>query len=800
MSIYNSTFPSQKKLEKQKNQKWAKECVKSACDVGIYNEAFNSDYHTIRTNMDLYNNTLNIDDMMAMCDPYGIAGNDIPFKPQHYPIANSKINLLVGEEMKKRFDWKVKVINDDAVSEKEKEIMQMIRGQLTQLITSNLSEEEATRKLKEFDNYLKFEYQDVRERKATHLLNHMIEKENMKYKWNMGFLDGLVGGREIYALDIVGGDPRVRKCNPANVRVIRKGYSPDIIDADIIIEWGYHSRGNVIDMYFDDLDEKDVKRIEEIGQIDAANGAQDDIVHGKEPNLMAGTFSMAYDANGKMVASDMVDTNKLLKFVSEDGSILVTRVVWASYRKIGKLKYYDNKTGNELYKWVDEFYIPNIQKGEVLEKYIWAKDWWEGTRIGEDIYCRMKPFPVKAYGISNPTGTLCPYVGGDYTVDGEPTTSLMGRLKQYAYYYDFMMYKQWETISKHKGTIGYLDLASIPEGMEVEDVLYYADRMGWLPIDSFKEGNKGQSTGKLAGNINANRSPMNFDMGNYLQQNMMVLNFLKEEMGNISGVSRQREGTISSSELVGNTERAVTQSSHVTEMYFHFHDRIKVSVMKAMLEVAKHAYKGRTITVQYILDDMSQVMSQIDGDEFREVDHGITISNNPEYSKIYNAMQQLAQAGLQNDKVNFSQILDILTDPSISSVRRKIESAEQQKTQRDQEAAQRQSDDIAKQSEVAKQIEEMKLQSAKDMELFKAQQQAFLEQVRTNGNIDLAKVNGLIKQALQDSTSGDMTAKLNNDIEKLGIETEHESIENEKDRLIEEKKIAAMKSKQSKSA
>lgn len=799
MNMNTSSFPAQKKLEREKNEEWAKACVKSACDIGIYSESFQSDYKAIRTNMDLYNSVLNVNDMMEMCDPFGIAGNDMPFKPQHYPIANTKINLLVGEEMKKRFDWKIKVINSDAVSEKEKAIMEMIRKQLLELVIANLSEEEAQRKLKEFDSYLKFEHQDVRERRATHLMHHMMEKENMKYKFNMGFLDGLVGGRELYALDIVGGDPRVRKCNPANVRIIRRGYSPDVTDADGIIEWGYHSKGAVIDMYHDDLSSKQVTEVETMGITDSYGDTGEAVARGKEPSLMAGTFSMIRDSNGNLVDAKLADSTNLLKFISDDGSVLVTRVVWRSYRKIGKLKYYDNKTGDVLYKWVDEFYKTNVQKGEELEKYIWVTDWWEGTRIGENIFVRMQPFPVKAYSMSNPTGTLCPYVGGDYTVEGEPTTSLMGRLKQYAYYYDFMMYKQWETISKHKGTIGYLDLALMPEGFEIEDALYYADRMGWLPIDSFKEGLKGQATGKLAGSMNANRSPMNFDMGNYLQQNMMVLNFLKEEMGNISGVTRQREGTISSNELVGNTERAVTQSSHVTEMYFHFHDRIKISVMKAMLEVAKHAYRGRKLNVQYILDDMSQVMSEIDGDEFAEIDHGIAVSNNPEYSKIYQSMMQLAQAGIQNDKVNFSQILDIMTDPSISSVRRKIESAEQQKMQRDSES-------VKGQQEHEQKIAEMSMTNAKEMELFKAQQAAYLEQVRTEGKIDLAKVEGVIKQALEDANRTDITETLNADIVKLGIENSHETMENEKDRNIEREKIEterrkveAMKQKQTKS-
>ena len=794
MILGQEDFPFQKKTEREKTKDWAEKCVKAASDMGLYAGSFRDDYYEIRTNMDLYNNILNKDDMISMCDPFGVNNNDFPFEPQHYPVANSKINLLLGEEIKRKFDWKVRVINQNAVTEKEKQIKEMINEQFLEMIMSKTPQDQMAEKIQELDNYLRYDYQDLREKRATDLLNHIIEKENLKYKWNMGFLDGLVAGREIYSLDIVNGEPRVRKCNPANVRIIRKGQSPDVQDADIILEWGYHSKGNVIDDYPDYLTSDEVSEIERMG-VTMSTSADEAIAQSKEPDLIAGTFSMIQDANGNLTPST-IHADTLLSPISHDGAILVTRVVWRSYRKIGKLKYYDRKTGEQLYRFVDEFYKPRVERGEEVEKYIWVTDWWEGTRIGESIFVKMRPFPVKAYGINNPTGTLCPYVGGDYTQEGEPTTSLMGRMKPYSYYYDFLMFKQWETLSKHKGVVGYLDLAMIPEGWEMEDALYFADKMGWLPIDSFKEARKGAATGTIAGNMNANRSPMNFDMGNYLQQNMYILNFIKEEIANISGVSRQREGAISSSELVGNTQRSVMQSSHITELYFQFHDRIKIATLKAALEVAKHAYRGRKLNIQYITDDMSQILSEIDGNAIREIDYGITINSSLEYSQLQQMLLQLAQAGLQNDKVNFSQIMDIMTDPSISSVRRKIETAERAKIQETQQQMQQQQQLQAQQQQAMQQVEQMKQEGNKQAEQFKAEMAMQLEKVRNDGKIELERVKAELQRDLKMTESSDTLIKTKTDVEKLAKELQHEAQQKELDRESKEE-IEKMKSKKS---
>jgi len=770
-------FPPQKKNEKEKTKNWAEKCTKAGCDMGIYTSTYMGEYREMRINRDLYNSVLDSDDMMSMCDPMNVQSKDFPFAPQHYPIANGKINLLAGEEEKRRFDWKLAVINPDAISEKERNMKDLTVQKLTELASSNQSKQEMMVEMRNFDNFLKYEYQDIRERRGTHLLRHVMAKEEIPYKWTLGFMDGLIEGREIYALDVVNGDPRVRKCNPSQVKVIRKGNSPDVADADIIVEWGYHSRGNVIDDFNDFLSPKQVTHIENSGITSgASSGTDESVATGAYPDLMAGTFSMIEDADGNLVPSDAAGmTTKFLAPFGEDGSVLVTRVVWRAYRKIGKLVYYDERTGVEEKTFVDEFYEPRLNKGERIEKYIWVTDWWEGTRIGEDIYVKMQPFPVKSHDILNPTGTLCPYVGGDYTVEGEPTTSLMARMKPYAYYYDFLMHKQWETMTKHKGTVGYLDLAMIPEGWDEHDAIYFAEKMGWFPIDSFKEAKKGAATGALAGNMNNNRVPMNFDMGNYIEQNMLMLNFLKEEISTISGVTRQREGAISNHELVGNTERAVMQSSHITEIYFALHDRIKLAVLRATLELAKFAYKGRNIHVMYVTDEQTMFNQMMHGDDFAEIHYGLTLTNTPDYENMKQSLTQIAQAGLQRDKVNLGQIMDILMDPSISSKRRKIENAEVQKGQQEAEAAKQQ-------QQAVQQVEEMKMAKAQELEEFRAAMNERLEKVREEGSINLAKVKGVIEHALKTATSADVVEKIDSELNKVDDTHAHESRENRLDR------------------
>jgi hypothetical protein len=182
-------------------------------------------------------------------------------------------------------------------------------------------------------------------------------------------------------------------------------------------------------------------------------------------------------------------------------------------------------------------------------------------------------------------------------------------------------------------------------------------------------------------------------MGNYINHTMQLLQFIEEALGRSVGITPQREGSISSNETVGGVERSVTQSSHATEEYFLVHDFTKLRALEVLLETAKYAYRGDNKVAQYILDgDMAQEMFNLDGGQFSEADYGLVMADSDINNKFRETMISLAQAGIQNDKLNFSSFIDVFTSESIADTRRKIETYEEEALQRAQDAATAQQD------------------------------------------------------------------------------------------------------------
>jgi len=128
---------------------------------------------------------------------------------------------------------------------------------------------------------------------------------------------------------------------------------------------------------------------------------------------------------------------------------------------------------------------------------------------------------------------------------------------------------------------------------------------------------------------------------------MNLLEFIKTEMSDVAGISRQREGQISNRETVGGVERATLQSSHITEWLFLIHDDVKKRVLECFLETSKMAIKTGSLKFQYLLPDFSRVMTTIDGDSFAESDYGLVVDNSQGLQELQQKLDGLIQAGLQ---------------------------------------------------------------------------------------------------------------------------------------------------------
>lgn len=734
-------FPRQQLSFKAKTKAWRAKCV----DWGDSKTFFN--YSPVRKsvihkkiNYDLCNGRLHMEDLQAMVNPEDIKTGYSPERIQHYPIMNSKINVLRGEESKRVFDYRVVVTNPNAVSEIEENKKAQLMMSLQQLIAEkSQSEEQYNQELEKLNDYYNYQWQDLREIRGNCLLNHYYKEYNMALLFNNGFMDGMVAGEEIYKCDIIGGEPVIERVNPLKIRIFKSGYSNRVEDADIIIIEDYWSPGRVIDTFYDVLSAKDMEYIEtlpdHIGQ--AYSDGMDNIDErmGFVNNHMIGdeiaTDGFYFDPLN--LFSDSV-VNSLLPY-DLAGNLRVLQVYWKSKRKIKKIKSYDPETGEEVFNFYPETYICNKDLGEE-EEIFWINEAWEGTKIGDSIYVNMRPRPVQYNSLSNPSRCHFGIVGSIYNLNESRPFSLVDMMKQYNYLYDVIHDRLNKMMARNWGKIIQLDLAKVPADWNIDKWLYFASHMGLAVTDSFKEGNIGAATGKLAGALNnAQSGVIDADWGNNIQQYINLLTFIKMEMSEVAGISPQREGQISNRETVGGVERATLQSSHITEWLFTIHDDVKRRALTCFLETAKAALKGRSKKFEYILPDNSRQLITIDGDEFAEADYGLVVDNSNGSQKLQSQIETLAQAALQNQTLSFSTIMKIYSSTSLAEKQRMIEEDERQIRERAQQAQQQEM-----------QIQQQQIQANQEAERMKLQQEDMINQRDNETKILVAQINAMSKE------------------------------------------------------
>ena len=778
-------LPPQQLPFHRKTKKWRKQIVDWADSKTFFNYSpvRNSVIHK-KINYDLLNGKLHMQDLEMVINPENQSAGFIPDKIQHYPIMNSKLNVLRGEESKRVFDFRVIITNPNSISEIENAKKEELLQRLQQMMANSAqSEEEFNQELEKLNDYFTYEWQDYREIRANALLNHYVKEYNMPLLFNNGFMDAMTVGEEIYQCDIVGGEPVIMKVDPLKIRIFKSGYSNKIEDADMIILEDYWSPGQVIDTFYDVLTQKDIEYIEKapytLGQasadsmdnIDDRAGFVNNYMIGDEITSQEGFFwdplGTADGVNSSLLPFDMV------------GNIRVLRVYWKSRRRIKKVKSYDPETGEEIFNFYPETYVINKDNGEE-EQILYINEAWEATKIGEKIYVNMRPKVVQYNKLSNPSRCHFGIVGSIYNLNGNRPFSLVDMMKNYNYLYDVVHDRLNKFMAKNWGKILRLDIAKIPKGWNIEKWMYYAKANGLAVEDSFREGNIGAATGKLAGAMNnASSGIIDAEFGNSIQSQINLLEFIKMEMSDVAGISRQREGQISNRETVGGVERATLQSSHITEYLFIQHDDVKKRALECFLETAKIALKGRSKKFQYILSDSSMRVMDIDGDEFAESDYGLLVDNGQGTQELSQKLDMLAQAALQNQTLSFSTIMKLYNSSSLAEKQRIVENDERKIQERNAQAQQQQLE-----------VQQQEAQMKQEAEMAKMQLEDTLNQRDNETKILVAQIAASVKvnqgdtDGIQEPMSEEAREKLKEQIRQFNakLELDRERLNFDKDK------------------
>lgn len=746
----NKNFPAQKLSFKSKGPLWRKSHLDWA-DSNSYlnNSTIRRKYKNKYINLKLYNGRVDVNDMKLILNPGGLEKFFVPDQIQHYPIITPRVNVLVGEEKRRKFDWSIQITNPDTISKIKEDKKNMVQAKLVELLQSSVSEEDMEKELAKYSDYVNFDYQDIREKRANLLMRHYIQKLDMKLHFQQGFKDALIMGEEIYMFDIINGEVTFEKLNPLKVHTLRSGSSNKIEDADVIVIDDFWSPGKIQDVYYNDLKEADVKKLDDGSftgkdkNLDGVSEAIDDVAGYKI--LQNELMETNIEATGMYQTAGVAGRNT---YSDQSGNIRVLRMFWRSMKKVIKVNYFDD-LGRKQIKFRSEDYILNEAMGETSET-LWVPQWWKGVKIGKDTYLQIKPREIQYNKMDQPTFNSCGIVGQVYNTSDQESVTMVDRAKPFQYLYDISWYRVNEALSKYLGSIVELDLAKVPTGWSVTKWLYFARKSGISVVDSFKEGQRGMAKGKLAGSVgNTTGRILEQRVGDFIQTHIEMMEFAKAQMDEITGVSRQRLGQVENRETVGGVERAVSQSNHITEELFTMHDYCKKRCFQLLIETAKIAMKGRDLKFSYIADDMTRQIAEIDGDQFAEECYGLHVSNEDEINRLEQRLDGMVQMGLQNQMLSFSTAIKIYNSPSIREIQRLIQKDEQE----------------MKQSQ-AKQAEDQnkQFQAAQEAQALKDQQEA---------NLDLQKFNR------EDETKR-YIAELNAETQRLNKENADRGIEDDR--------------------
>lgn len=804
------SFPAQKLPMSKKTQAWKEACVDYV--VGAGDSGFGGNGRSrsdeMQTYYDLYNSIYNEKDLKYVTNPFK-QDDGFPAMAQDYNIIKPYVDQLLGEETKRPFNFHPQRTSDIAASELQEKAKEMLMDYIQATIASKLSPEQAARyeqalatgeiqTPEAIAKYLQKDYKDIAETEAYHALQFLKRKLNLTHEFYKGWKDALIGGEEIYYIGVINGDPYVERVNPMYFDYEHSLDLEFIDDAAWCRRKMIMSATEIYDRFYDKMSERQLNELLEL--IDQRPGA------GNNPEIRK--TSIDYES---------IKLHKINSFTDNPfdiDHIVVYHCCWKSFKKIGFVTLLNPETGEAEEFQVDEDY--KVTGTEQSVEWDWIIEVWEGYRIGDDMYIGIQPIEYQHISADNPNSQKLPYTGVVYNNTNSKPRSLVSMMKPLQYMYIVVWYRLELALSRDKGKVAVMDITQIPKSMniDVNKWMHYLSALGVAFINPYDEGwdIPGREGGKPS-QFNQ-LSSWDLTMSNVIAEYIQLMQKIEDMVAKLTGITPQRQGQIAASELVGNTNTAVSMSYHITEPWFWNHNQVKRRVLTMLLNTSKAAWKDSKKYLNYILDDATRAFVQLSDNFFYE-DMDIFVDDSTKNQQYIDQLKQLLQPAMQNG-ASLLDIAEIITLDNMSMIKNRLEEIEQKRMeqmQQQQQAEQQAQQQMAEQQNRLKEEELMLKEAEMDLEKYKVDQDnatkitvAQLNAYRGAENMD-QDMNGIPdpieigKQALeQQKINSDIATKqleLNNkrrEIEQKR-EAENKKIQLEKDRMKHETELQRMSDK-----
>lgn len=440
-------------------------------------------------------------------------------------------------------------------------------------------------------------------------------------------------------------------------------------------------------------------------------------------------------------------TRNRIRNVNKQTMIDVIHVEWKSVRpsyykimpKTPMQLEYDDSTSEitkeipaEIYERNKAKYDKGVANGEFKIETKYEEDLWEGTCYGGIIYKRVQRKPFQMRRVDAPSAIMdSSYIGCLFGTTDGVRISLQELIENFDLAFDVCEYQIMKELNRAKGKVLGFDLAAMPKNKTLAQVIQGITDDGIFIYNSQAAGNVGQR------NLDLQHIMQTEDIGfsDSFPQLIALQNNILNTLDKITGINENREGQVSASSTVTNTQGAIQASRTITEPLFYQMQLFVEKAMTCIVEATKVSWAFyKTEKGEQILGTDKFKYMQVTR-ELGYRDYGVHIEDGGKYLELMQRMRSYIEFAMNSKEISAIDALRFeLAETTVEAEKvfedafQRVQAIAQQSMQQEQEAA----------AAMQQQQLQQQLQIATDTR--EDNQAAKINEIVTKGEVDI-KVN-----------------------------------------------------------
>lgn len=673
---YSYSYPSYNIEDSKKDEEWHKQFVLAITKDSL-GDSYNLDNSLMNECVKYYKGTQSGDEYRFMQEAED--GDVLPAKWINFNKIQSKIDILVGELIRKSFEIRVKATNREAKVKaleyrndvKVDMIMQPLNNQVAEIsgMGGSFLRDDLPKNDEELDLFMSKKYKDKTEIVVEGILKWIAKKNNLNYTRLSMFRDLLIMGKCFCRTELINGIPVTRRIDPRFMIYDKNSQHDLLIDSTYFGEARYMNAADCAERYNLSLSE-----------IKEAYNTWEKTNRGSRGGVYDNMANISANVNVPIFQSDQGQLR-----------VLVCSAVFSDHKsydhKISKDKY-----GNEHIKKTKS---SRKKKGEkLIQKRI--KTWRQGTLIGGQIFKEWGECENNVRDYENLGECMSPYQGLVINMYEGGSPSKVNQLKALQDLKNIALYNLQLDMAR-SGPKGFVfDVAQSPPDWSPEKVIKYLKTSGIAFIDSTAGGGFNQFT------------PIDMSLSNNVKNFLEVSFAIDREMDSVSGINEARQGIVeNSSQAVGVTQSALVQSSLSTETYFDLFRMLTERIL---------TYTAGLIKITALNEEkFTHIVGEAGVSHIKDLeetplnDYDVFIDVVPPEIDDKQKLQSIVLAALQAGQVDFVNAIKIIREDDVSVAIRMLENhTEEMEMKRQME--------VERQMQMQQQMQEQQLMANRESE------------------------------------------------------------------------------------